>query len=267
MIRDNRVALKRYGQNFLVDANILGIIISHSCLCESDCVLEIGAGKGVLTRALLESGVKFLHSLEIDERFRPELEEIARENENFAIHWTDAMKFDYGSLRPFPNKIAANIPYNITTPLIWNLLKFANFGLTRHVYMVQREAAERLAAKPDTKARYPLGVALEAMGSVKIVKQVSRKCFRPVPDVDSCIIEINLERNFSLAGDELWREFLHRGFAHRRKFLLNNLEGLRNFSRGDFLRIFSELGIDAKIRAEDLDCESWLKLYEKICAT
>ncbi|MBR2207986.1 MAG: ribosomal RNA small subunit methyltransferase A, partial [Synergistaceae bacterium] len=199
------------------------------------------------------------------------LEELENNEKNFhpavgfRLHWGDAVKFDYESLNPFPNKIVANIPYNITTPLIWNLLKFSSKGLKYFLFMLQKEAALRLTATPDTKERYPLGVTIEAMGRAAIVKNVSRNCFRPVPDVDSAIVEIVIEKNFDLLNNSLWSELLHCGFAHRRKTLLNNLKDFKNISDINKLQeIFDSAEIDKNIRAEDLTCENWLKIYEEL---
>ena len=243
-------ALKRYGQNFLVDRNILACIIRRANLTPDDVILEIGPGHGVLTRELLGAGVKCVHCVEIDERMRPELEELAEEFPGLSLHWGDAVRYDYASLSPFPNKVIANIPYNITTPLIWELLKFAGHGLTYHLYMLQKESAMRLVAPPDTKERYPLGVTVEAMGHAEIVRKVSRECFRPVPEVESALCEIVCERNYELARDSLWSELLHRGFAHRRKTLANNLKG------------FADVLDYGGLRAEDLSCCQWLEVYE-----
>ena len=249
------IALKRYGQNFLVDKNILSLMISRSGVSESDCVLEIGPGHGVLTRALLAHGVKCLHTVELDERFRPELEELAGSDNRLMLHWGDAVRFGYSALSPFPNKVIANIPYNITTPLIWELLKYSSLGLKYHLYMLQKEAAERLTAPPDTKSRYPLGVTVEAMGRASIVRNVSRECFRPIPKVDSAIVEIVIDRRIDIAGSDLWSELLHRGFAHRRKTLAGNLKG--------FAEKLNGLG---GLRAEDLTCDEWLAVYGTIQA-
>lgn len=245
-------ALKRYGQNFLVDKNILGLMLRRSGACSEDCVLEIGPGHGVLTRALLEAGVRCVHAVELDERLRPELEELSSQDERLVMHWGDAVKYDYDSLVPFPNKVIANIPYNITTPLIWELLRFAQRGLTYHMYMLQKEAADRITAPPDTKARYPLGVCVEAMGKASIIRNVPPECFRPIPEVRSALTEIVLNRNFGLGSDCVWRELLHKGFARRRKTLANNLAG------------FAELGELGRKRAEDLTCDEWIKIYSSV---
>ncbi len=258
------IPLKRFGQNFLIDKNILAEIISCADLKENDCVLEIGPGHGVLTRALLEKKIACLHSIELDERLRPELEELEQHEKNFHLHWGDAVKFDYSSLNPFPNKVIANIPYNITTPLIWKLLKFSELGLRYFLFMLQKEAALRIIAPADTKERYPLGVTIEAMGQARIVKSVSRNCFRPVPKVDSAVVEISIEKNFDLIKNSSWSDLLHRGFAHRRKTLLNNLKGFMDINISEWQEIFNSLGIDENIRAEDLSCEDWIKLGVRI---
>ena len=240
-------ALKRFGQNFLIDRNILGLIIARAELTHNDCVLEIGPGHGVLTREILAQKVKCLHCVELDERLRPELESI--DDDRLLLHWGDALKFNYSSLDPFPNKVVANIPYKITTPLIWELLKFADKGLRYMLMMLQKEAAERIVACPDTKARYPLGVCIDAVGRARVVRRVSPKCFRPVPKVESAIVEIEITRNFGLTSSELWSKMLHLGFTHRRKTLANNLKGWD---------IPEDLG---EKRAEDLSADEWVKIY------
>ena len=232
----------------------MSLIVARSGACGDDCVLEIGAGHGVLTRALLGTGVKCLHAVEIDERMRPELEELAGNDGRLRLHWGDAVKFGYGSLSPFPEKVIANIPYNITTPLIWELLKYSGHGLRYYLLMLQKEAAERITAPPDTKARYPLGVMVEAMGRASVVRNVPPQCFRPVPRVESALVEIVIERNFGLAGSVAWSELLHRGFAHRRKTLANNLKG------------FADAGSFGGMRAEDLTCDEWLMIYANLDA-
>ncbi|MBR0150421.1 MAG: ribosomal RNA small subunit methyltransferase A, partial [Synergistaceae bacterium] len=97
--------------------------------------------------------------------------------------------------------------------------------------------------------RYPLGVAVGAMGRASIVRNVSRECFRPVPEVDSAVTEIVIERNFELGGDSLWSELLHRGFSHRRKTLANNLKG------------YADALSYGAMRAEDLTCGEWLEIF------
>lgn len=255
--------LHRYGQNFLVDRGVLEDIVARAAIRSEDVVLEIGPGQGVLTRALLDRGCAHLHAVEIDERLRETLEALASREPRLSLHWGDALCVDCGELTPFPNKVVANIPYNITTPLIWALLPFAARGLRYHLYMVQKEAADRLTAEADTKERYPLGVTLEVMGSVGRVRRVPPSCFRPRPRVDSAVIEIVLSRNFHLMEDGLWSALLHRAFAQRRKTLLNNLRGF-GWGDGDaaaWEALLTAADIDPRSRAEDLAGTAWLRLY------
>lgn len=262
-------ALHRLGQNFLVDKNVLTEIAERSGASKDDVVLEIGPGHGVLTRALLERGC-FVHAIELDERFKPELELLALEFKGrLALHWHDAVKFGYASLEPFPNRVTANIPYNITTPLIWRLLEFAPLGLDYLLLMVQKEAADRLVAGPDTRERYPLGVTIEAMGeagaagkpAVRVVRRVPASCFRPVPKVESALVEIFVRRNHELLEGGLWSGLLHRCFSMRRKTLRNNLKGFKGLSACEWDALLAEAGISPGDRAEDVEAVAWLRLY------
>ena len=252
-------AKKRFGQNFLVDRNILLEIVERARVSPGDVVLEIGPGKGALTKELLSKECSRLYAVEVDLRLKDALEKL-REHPRLELVWGDAMRVDYGAFFPFPNKIVANIPYNITTPLIWKLLTFAPSGLTYHLYMVQKEAADRLTASRDTKERYPLGVALEVMGRSTLVRRVPPSCFRPVPRVDSAVVEIELNRNLHLMKTPLWSDLLHAGFRQRRKTLLNNLKGFEGVE--DWRPLLGEASIDPKIRAEDLSGDEWLRLYD-----
>ena len=260
---------KRFGQSFLIDKNILKEIISHAGISQNDVALEIGPGQGALTIELINANCCYIHCVEIDIDLESWLRPIEKEHSSvLKIHFADALKFDYSALSPFPNKAVANIPYYITTPLIYTLLKYASRGLRKHIFTVQLEAAERLIAKADAKERYPLGVTIEAMGNARILRHVARSCFRPVPNVDSCVIEINLTRNFELGADVLWNKFLHEGFRQRRKMLVNNLkrfcEGESDVALGTerVVEALNEIGLNPKIRAEDLHSEEWMKLYK-----
>ena len=252
-------AKKHLGQNFLIDRNILAEIVERAEITSDDVVLEVGPGQGVLTRELLLKGCAYLHAVELDLRLKEVLAELESGQDRLNIIWGDAMRLNYSLLRPFPNKIVANIPYNITTPLIWKLLAFASRGLTYHLYMVQKEAADRLLADYDTKERYPLGIALEAMGQVTLVRKVPPTCFRPIPRVDSAVVEISLTKNLHLMDDLLWSDLLHASFRQRRKTLVNNLKGFHGIE--DWRPLLERIGVNPRIRAEDLRCEEWLDLY------
>jgi 16S rRNA (adenine1518-N6/adenine1519-N6)-dimethyltransferase len=263
-------AKKRLGQNFLADRGILAEIVKRAQVSPDDVVLEVGPGKGILTRELLLKNCSRLFAVEMDLRLKDTLEGLSAEfGPRLSIVWGDAVRIDYNALFPFPNKAVANIPYNITTPLIWRLLAFAPQGLNYHLYMVQKEAADRLTAKRDTKERYPLGVALEVMGEVTFVRKVPPACFRPIPRVESALVEIRLKRNLRLMENSRWSALLHAGFRQRRKTLVNNLKDshLKDGELGNcgdagaWASLLERLGIDPKARAEDLSGEEWLNLH------
>ncbi|MDY0178547.1 MAG: rRNA adenine dimethyltransferase family protein, partial [Synergistaceae bacterium] len=182
----------RIGQNFLVDKNILGVILDSSDVGPGDVVLEVGAGKGVLTEGLLERGASLVHSLEIDRRLEPFLDEIRTRYSNLRILWGDALKGGLPiELDPPPNKMIANIPYHITTPLIWKVLElYSPVGLRYMLLMVQKEAAEKICAPARSKDRYPLGVTIHAMGEARILRRVPPEVFNPSPEVTSALLEI-----------------------------------------------------------------------------
>ncbi|MBL3538584.1 16S rRNA (adenine(1518)-N(6)/adenine(1519)-N(6))-dimethyltransferase RsmA [Aminivibrio sp.] len=254
---------KNLGQNFLADRNILRKIVERAAPAAGDVILEVGSGQGVLTRELLASPCTFLFSMEIDRGLEPFLSDISLLHPGrFCLIWGDALEADYSLLSPAPSKVVANIPYNITTPLLWKLLEtLPSAGY--FLLMVQKESAERITAPPSTKERYPLGVTLELTGSARKVLNVPPAAFRPVPAVHSCLLEITLGKEHrELATDGSWRGMLRSGFAQRRKKLLNNLKTFREDI--PWPEVFAELGIGKNARAEELSAEKWLALHQKI---
>ena len=260
------------GQNFLVDRNLPRIIVEDAEICPGETVLEIGPGKGVLTKALLDSPCSRLDAVELDRRLAPFLEPYQQnEPQRFFLHWGDAVRFDYSSLPP-PAGVVANIPYHITTPLIWKILEdLAPQGLSRLVLMIQKEAALRLVAPPRSKARYPLGVTLELMGEVRILRFVPPEAFRPVPRVDSALVRIDLKAHRDLPTTASWRELLRRAFGERRKMLRNSLEALplppacpAYPSWEDRLE---SLGLPTTSRPEELNGEAWIELWRSLGGT
>ncbi|WP_448807322.1 16S rRNA (adenine(1518)-N(6)/adenine(1519)-N(6))-dimethyltransferase RsmA [Aminobacterium colombiense] len=254
------------GQNFLTDRNILGQIVKWAAIDESDILLEIGAGQGVLTRELALSPCSRIFALEIDKTLHTHLDPLEEEfRPRLSIIWDDAVTFDYETKLPAaPTKVVANIPYNITTPLIWRLLEaFAGKGLHSMILMVQREAALRLNASPNTKDRYPLGITLEIMGERKILRKVPPQAFYPQPAVDSAVIEIKVQRNFDLPRQKNWRILLRASFAQRRKTLINSAS--RNgVSKNHLIDAFSALHFNPSLRAENLTGKQWLELWHML---
>lgn len=256
---------KRLGQNFLRDDHILHAIIRRAALDSSDVVLEVGSGQGVLTKALLSSGCRYVHSVEIDRGLEPFLAPLEAAFPGRAtILWGDVLEIPLGTLAPRPTKIVANIPYNITTPLLWRLLEELP-GTDYYLLMVQKEAADRIIAPPRTKERYPLGVTLGVMGTSRSVLKVPPAAFRPVPKVESRVIEIALSGRYrTLPGDGTWREMLRTAFSQRRKKFLNNMR--RRWPTLPWEDMLEVVCVDGNARAEELTGEQWLALWELLRA-
>ena len=157
----------------------------------------------------------------------------------------------------------ANIPYHITTPLIWKLLEdLAPRGLQRMILMVQKEAAERLMAPLRSKTRYPLGVTLELMGTVKILRTVPPEAFRPIPRVDSALVRIDLTTHRDLPTLASWRELLRKAFGERRKMLRNSLGTFPLPLHSPSLEVCLQSAcLPATARPEELEGEAWLRLW------
>lgn len=250
------------GQNFLRNSHVLSASLSAGALTSDDTVLEIGSGQGALTARLLESPAACVHAMEIDERLRPWLEPLAEQSAGRCrLHWGDALKFDFSTLSPLPNKIIANIPYSITSELIWKILAEAvPSGVQKIVLLIQKEAAERLNAPLRTKKRGPLGVTLELMGKMRFLMNVPPHCFIPAPKVWSTLLCIDICDNRFLASDGRWRTFITSAFARRRKKLLNVLPAAP-LPRKNQERLFGALNLSLSARAEELTALQWLQLY------
>ena len=261
---NNKISL---GQNFLNNPAVARRCLEAGGLNSEDVVLEIGPGQGALTRALLQSPCRFVHALEIDRRLAPWLEPLrAGHPGRFEISWGDALSADLRELFPLPNKVLANIPYNITTELIWKILvELGPRRLERLILLVQKEAADRLNAPPATKGRSPLGITLEQMSAVRTLMKVAPGSFNPPPKVWSALISIDLEENLDLAASPPWRRLLAAAFAQRRKKLANNLAAA-GYGKDRIATILSSAGIDPMARAEELTASQWRSLYQEFAA-
>lgn len=247
------------GQNFLTNRGVIASSIAKAALTVDDIVLEIGPGQRALTDALLDTPIKHLHLVEFDRTLAPWLEPL--ESDRVSLHWADAVAFDYRHLSPQPTAVVANIPYHITTPLIWRLLAhMAPLQLNRLVLLVQKEAADRLSAPPRTKTRYPLGVTIGCCGKAQTFMKVSPGSFSPPPKVDSALVSITLTERPQLASDPLWRSLLSHAFASRRKTLIKSATS-GGWDKQLLLDALSHLQLPLTSRAEELSNEQWLQLY------
>ena len=254
------------GQNFLIDESVVAYTVKRAAVTPDDVLLEIGPGGGILTRGLLSAGPRALCAVEVDERLRDGLEALASRDGRLRLFWGDAVRFDYRSELPeTPTKIVANLPYHITTPILWTFLeKLIPAGVGYMLLMVQLESAERIASPERSRARSPLGVTVEAMGGAEILRKVPPQAFRPQPRVNSALIEIKIEKNRGLANDRTWRALLARSFTQRRKTLVNNwTAGYADIDRERALAILDAHGLSATARAEELPLEKWFELAKE----
>ena len=254
------------GQNFLIDESVVAYTVKRAAVTPDDVILEIGPGGGILTRGLLSAGPRALYAVEVDERLRDGLEALASRDGRLRLFWGDAVRFDYRAELPeTPTKIVANLPYHITTPILWAFLeKLIPAGVGYMLLMVQLESAERIASPERSRARSPLGVTVEAMGGAEILRKIPPQAFRPQPRVNSALIEIKIEKNRGLANDRTWRALLARSFAQRRKTLVNNwTAGYADIDRERALAILDAHGLSATARAEELPLEKWFELAKE----
>ena len=209
---------RELGQNFLRDRNILGVIGRLAELDERDVVLEIGGGEGVLA-AYLAPAVAWLHTVEVDERLRGPLLEALAPFANVSVHWGDAMRVDLAAMRPPAGKVVANLPYGIAAGVVLRTIEELP-GVRMWLVMVQREVGERLAAAPGGGVYGVTSVLAQLAGEVRVVRQIPRTVFAPVPNVDSVLVRI--ERSGPAASRAVNR-LVHGAFAHRRKALARSL--------------------------------------------
>jgi 16S rRNA (adenine1518-N6/adenine1519-N6)-dimethyltransferase len=249
----------RLGQNFLADTNLLAAIVRDAAPQDDDVVLEVGGGEGALTGALAPR-VATVHVVELDERLRPALEEVAGEHGNVELHFGDAIRLDLGAFDPAPNRMVANLPYSIATPLILRTISELP-SLESWTLMVQREIADRLRAGPGSRIYGAPSVLVQLACEVRLLRAVDRAVFTPRPRVDSALI--GLRRTGPAPEPEVAR-LVHDAFAHRRKSLARSLEHARPGTRETAREALAELGLPADARAEQLEPAQFIALSEAL---
>jgi 16S rRNA (adenine1518-N6/adenine1519-N6)-dimethyltransferase len=239
---------KSLGQHFLVDRNILGVVGRLSELEASDVVLEIGPGLGVLTR-YLASRVAVVHAVEIDRSLEPDLSRELSGLGNVEVVFGDALLLDLAALDPPPDKLVANLPYSIATPVVAESLDGLP-TLALWCVMVQREVADRLFAAPGTKAYGAVSVLVQLAAERTGFHPVSRSVFRPPPNVDSALVAFRRRPLPERFADV--RRLVVAAFAHRRKTLANALALAGLTSREQAVEALAGLGRPPGARAEAL---------------
>jgi len=253
---------KKWGQNFLVDENILRKIVYTANLEQTDTVLEIGPGIGALTQKLAEK-VKAVTAVEIDARLLSVLKATLANYDNVELVHQDAMDFDWRAhCAQQPVKLVANLPYNVATPLFYRWLKEYRDCFSLFVCMVQKEVAQRIVAPPGGKEYGSLAVLCQYAGRCEIAFNVPRTVFFPRPDVSSAVVRITPLTNPSYdVGDErFFFRLVDAVFAQRRKTLFNTLHAALPFSKEELAEAGAATGIDMSRRGETLSLEEFAKI-------
>ncbi|MGE5508202.1 MAG: 16S rRNA (adenine(1518)-N(6)/adenine(1519)-N(6))-dimethyltransferase RsmA [Chitinophagales bacterium] len=253
---------KRFGQNFLIDENILGKITAAAELSPGDRVLEVGPGLGTLTAALAAQAGEVV-AVEIDRDLFVILQETVGGLPNVRLIQGDILDLSVETLWPDPQapyKLVANLPYYITTPVLFKFL-LADRPWRRMVFMVQREVADRFVAAPGTKAYGALSVLVRLSAEAELVTSVPRTAFYPAPEVGSAVVA--LRSRAALLPPGVSRTFffgvVRAGFAHRRKTLSNSLSGA-GYPAAAVAEALEAAGIDGRRRGETLSLEEYLAL-------
>jgi 16S rRNA (adenine1518-N6/adenine1519-N6)-dimethyltransferase len=248
---------KALGQHFLVDENILGVIERMSSLDASDVVVEVGPGLGVLTR-LLADRTAHVHAIELDRSLEPHLHDVLAGYTNVAFIWDDALDVAIAGLRPEPNKLVANLPYNVATPLVVETLEHAP-SLELWCVMVQREVADRFFAEPRTKAYGAVSVLVQLTARKSGFHPVAPTVFRPSPRVESALVAFERQPTAEIADV---RAVVQAAFSHRRKTAANAIALSGLASRAQVEEALASLGHAANARAEELEPTEFVALAE-----
>jgi 16S rRNA (adenine1518-N6/adenine1519-N6)-dimethyltransferase len=252
------MAKRHLGQNFLHDPSILKRIIDVAELNIEDVVIEIGPGHGVLTK-MLAGTVKRVIAIELDEKLYGKLKTGLAEYRNVELIHGDALKYPYENFPDF--KVVANIPYYITTPLIFRFFE-AETNLKSMTLTVQKEVAERIVAKPGGKDYGVLSVMVQYYAEPVIKFIIPKGAFRPVPKVDSAVIRVRLLEKpaVDLKDEKFFFKIVRTSFSQRRKMLSNSLKGIGADVKG----WLTEAGIDPERRPETLSIEEFARLANVI---
>ena len=264
---------KSLGQNFLIDPNILRNIVSHANLTENSGAIEVGPGIGALTEHLARAAKKVV-SFEIDQRLLPVLEDTLSPYDNVKIVHSDILKADVPAViaEEMPGiediMVVANLPYYVTTPILMKLLN-DRLPIRGFVVMMQKEVADRITAKPGTKAYGSLSIAIQYYCTAEVAMVVPKTVFMPQPNVDSAVIRLIRHEKppVEVIDEDFLFEVSRASFAQRRKTILNNLQnGLPNGKqkKDEIIRALEQVGVDPTRRGETLSIEEFGRLADAL---
>jgi 16S rRNA (adenine1518-N6/adenine1519-N6)-dimethyltransferase len=247
------IARKRFGQHFLTDQSVTAAIVRAIAPQPQQCMVEIGPGQAALTAPLLDH-LNHLHAVELDRDLAPRL--AARFGARITVHAADALQFDFGLL-PQPLRVAGNLPYNISSPLLFHLMQWAGSILDQH-FMLQKEVVDRMVAAPGSADYGRLSVMLQTRYHMERLFDVPPAAFDPPPKVMSAVV-----RMIALPAEQVqvhdWAAFgrvVAKAFSQRRKMLRNTLAAHRE--------ALEAVGIDATLRAEDVGVAQYVALARQL---
>ncbi len=254
------IARKRFGQHFLHDKQIIQRIVDMVAPQTGQHVVEIGPGQGALTVPILKQ-IGTLDVVEIDRDLIPPLKMRCAEKGHLIVHEADALEFDFAGLVPSGEslRVIGNLPYNISTPLIFHLLDYANIILDMH-FMLQKEVVERLAAQPGTEAYGRLSIMMQYHCHVISLFNVSAAAFYPPPKVESSVVRLIPYKEISHFAHH-YKHFallVREAFSHRRKTLRNSLKGLVSDVE------WKKIEIDSHLRPEQLSVEDYVTISNRL---
>ena len=264
---------KSFGQNFLTDTNILQKIVDTADIDDQVNVIEIGPGIGALTEFLAERAAQVM-AFEIDHRLVPILADTLRDFDNVTVVNEDILKVDLAQhIQNFKNpdlpiKVVANLPYYITTPILMHLIE-SGIPFSEFVVMMQKEVADRISAKPNTKAYGSLSIAVQYYMTAKVAFIVPRTVFVPAPNVDSAILKMvrRPEPAVAVEDEKFFFKVSKASFTHRRKTLWNNLTGYFGKTeevKEKLTKALDQAGLSPSVRGEALSLEEFASLADAL---
>ena len=251
---------KSLGQNFLFDKNLLNAIANDGMVQKEDLVLEIGAGAGTLTSVLAEKSKKVI-SFEIDNSLISILDEVKNEHKNIEFHFQDFMEADVEALFDGKARVVANIPYYITTPIIFKLVEHLE-KFSSILVLIQKEVAERFASKEGTKDYGITSVILQSIFDVSIPRIVKKECFTPMPKIDSALCLLVPHNKYQISNFEAFKKFIHLAFSMRRKTLVNNLKS--KYEKEVIVDTVKKFGYLETVRPEEISVENFILIFEEM---
>lgn len=261
---------KKFGQNFLIDQNILTSIVNKAGIDKNVNVIEIGPGIGSLTEHLLENANKVI-SYEIDDNLIPILTKNFADYDNFTLIHQDILKADiHSDIQKYfhddrPVYVVANLPYYITTPIIMHLLENVS-EISRYAVMVQLEVADRITANKGGKEYNNLSVAIQYRAKVFKALTVSRNVFMPKPNVDSAVVVFDIYKDAPIKAknEKLFFALVRNAFANRRKTLVNNLNAAYHIDKEVLGEMLTKLDINPQVRSEALSVDDFVRIAQEI---